>query len=68
MKLVTNYLVVRAQRYCKMGRHSPDSLDMVSASRLHHRKCNSALDRRIRAAVLSFGSLLSVQADFALRP
>ena len=26
MKLVTNYLVVRAQRYCKMGRHSPDSL------------------------------------------
>jgi len=25
MKLVTNYLVVRGQRYCKMGRHSPDS-------------------------------------------
>ena len=25
MKLVTSYLVVRGQRYCKMGRHSPDS-------------------------------------------
>jgi len=25
MRLVTNYLVVRGQRYCKMGRHSPDS-------------------------------------------